>query len=181
MIVSAVRFGNVLGSRGSVIPTFERQLKHGGPLTVTHPDVERYFMMTSEAVQLVLEAAALGEGDEIFVLDMGKPVRILDVAREFVKLHGMEPGKDVEIVFTGLRKGEKLSEILHYPHERLLPTAHPRVLKTKVAPTVLEPTLAARVERIVAAKDEREARRLLRALFPSLDAPLAPLPREAPP
>jgi FlaA1/EpsC-like NDP-sugar epimerase len=128
----AVRFGNVLGSSGSVVPLFERQLKAGGPLTVTHPDIERYFMTIREAVQLVLQASALGVADNalmgrVFVLDMGTPVKIADLARQMIRLAGLQPEKDVEIEFTGLRPGEKLFEELFHAGERIEPTGVPRV------------------------------------------------------
>jgi FlaA1/EpsC-like NDP-sugar epimerase len=118
-----VRFGNVLGSRGSVVPTFVRQVQEGGPVTVTHPDMERFFMTTEEAVQLVLQAAAQTQGGEVFMLDMGAPVKIVDLAERIIGL----AGRDIEIVFTGLRPGEKLSEQLHSRVESVHPTSHPKL------------------------------------------------------
>lgn len=169
MVRSAVRFGNVIGSRGSLIPTFERQLAHGGPLTVTHPDMQRYFMMTSEAVSLVLQAATMGQGRDIFVLDMGKPVRILDVAREFVRLHGLEPERDMRIVFTGLRPGEKMFEILTYPDEHARPTHHSRLLRVSAGEAEPPAKLLDTVRGLVSDRNAHAARAYMRHLFPTID------------
>ncbi|MFN5911304.1 MAG: polysaccharide biosynthesis protein, partial [Bacteroidota bacterium] len=126
------RFGNVLGSNGSVIPLFQRQIDQGGPVTVTDPQVTRYFMTIPEACQLVLEAGMMGEGGEIFVFDMGESVRIMDLAKKMIKLNGLEPGKDIEIRITGLRPGEKLYEELLAQEEDTIATHHPQILKAKV-------------------------------------------------
>jgi len=124
----AVRFGNVLGSRGSVIPIFQQQVAAGGPLTVTHPDICRYFMTIPEAVQLVLQTAELGQGGKVFVLDMGQPVRIVDLATDLIRLAGLEPGRDIKIVYTGMRPGEKLSEELFLAKEDCRRTKHPKII-----------------------------------------------------
>ena len=127
----AVRFGNVLGSRGSVVPTFMRQIRNGGPITLTHPEMRRFFMTIPEATRLVLQAGAIGSGGEVFCLDMGEPVRIYDLALDLIRLSGLTEGEDIEIVFTGVRPGEKLYEELFFSGDEVLKTSHPKIMKAR--------------------------------------------------
>jgi FlaA1/EpsC-like NDP-sugar epimerase len=136
----AVRFGNVLGSRGSVLQTFKQQIAAGGPITITHPDMRRYFMTIPEAVQLVLQAAVLGKGGEVFMLDMGEPVKIVDLAQDLIELSGLEVGRDVDIVFTGIRPGEKLHEELFTPGESYRRTEHHKIFVIESASDAVLPS-----------------------------------------
>jgi len=160
----AVRFGNVLGSRGSVVPTFMRQIRQGGPVTVTHPDVTRYFMSIPEAVQLVLQASALAQDRDVFMLEMGEPVRIMDLAARMVSLAGLRVGADIEVRVTGLRPGEKLAEELHTIDEHPLPTSHPKIVR--LHPALLSASeLGDLLKRVVSAVDARDDAALAPLLF----------------
>jgi FlaA1/EpsC-like NDP-sugar epimerase len=164
----AVRFGNVLGSSGSVIPTFKRQIAAGGPVTVTHPEVTRYFMTVHEAVGLVLQSATQGNGGEIFVLDMGKLVKIVDVARQLIELSGLKPEIDIEIKFTGLRPGEKLFEEINYNTENMVRTEHPKIMRFTGEPLPLE-ELRQGLQNILtnaADRDEDDFKREIQKLLP---------------
>ena len=160
----SVRFGNVLGSRGSVVPLFQRQITAGGPVTVTHPEVERYFMTISEAVQLVLQASALGENGEIFVLDMGEQIKIKDLAEQMIELSGLRPGEDIEVVFTGLREGEKLSEKLFSDQERVLGTSHAKIMKISEPAGSRRTDFAGQVEKLIELAEEGRPKAVYRLL-----------------
>ncbi len=160
----SVRFGNVLGSRGSVVPLFKQQIRQGGPLTVTHPDMERYFMTIPEASQLVLQAASQGENGKIYILDMGEPVKIVDLARDLIRLSGFEPNQDIDIVYTGIQPGEKLYEELTSGAERDSDTAHDKIFIAKfpkLEAAELERTLKKLEQAALAGKDNPIREQLL--------------------
>lgn len=154
-----VRFGNVLGSRGSVVLTFKQQIANGGPVTVTHPEMCRFFMTIPEAVQLVLQASVLGAGGEVFMLEMGKPIKIVDLAHDMIKLSGLEVGRDIDIEYTGMRPGEKLYEELFIPGEAYKPTNHEKLFiavnDSNVVPVGLEQWIE--VLGIAAQREDKES------------------------
>ncbi len=178
------RFGNVLGSNGSVIPRFRKQIEDGGPITVTHPQITRFFMTIPEACQLVLEAAAMGSGGEIFIFDMGKSVKIVDLAKKMIKLSGLQLGKDIEIKFTGLRPGEKLYEELLADKENTLPTHHSQIMIAKVRNYPFE-EVSAMIKQLIQFGEEQDMYKIVgqmkqivpefvsqNSIFESLDKPV---------
>lgn len=166
----AVRFGNVLGSRGSVVQTFQRQIAAGGPLTITDPHMTRYFMTIPEAVQLVLQAAQIGEAGDLFMLDMGRPVRILDLARDMIQLSGLQEGRDIAIVISGRRPGEKLDEELLRPDEGFARSAHPAIFVARPTGQVTQrPAIERQLQRLqsdLLSTDDQRVRRALQELVP---------------
>lgn len=155
-LFTVVRFGNVLGSRGSVVPLFKRQIARGGPVTVTHPDMKRYFMTIPEAVHLVLQSSALGSGGEVFVLNMGQQVRILDLAKDLIRLSGLEPGRDIEITFSGIRPGEKLAEDLWDEGHTFARTEHPDVYRLEGQDILLGSDLQKSIDEMVRLAEEND-------------------------
>lgn len=160
----SVRFGNVLGSRGSVIPIFQEQIKRGGPVTVTHEEMRRYFMVTSEAVLLVLQAGALGQGGEVFVLDMGDPVRIVDLAREMIRLSGYEPDRDIPIVFVGPRPGEKLFEELLTAEEGTVATKYDKIFMARTSVSIDPQLLRKHLQHLKKLTEQGACDEIIRAL-----------------
>ena len=179
-VACAVRFGNVMGSRGSVIPLFKKQIAEGGPITITDPEITRYFMTIPEAVLLVLQAGSLSHAGEMFLLDMGKPIRLLDLARQMVKLSGLRE-EDIPVHFIGLRPGEKLEEELSYPYETLLPTDQAKVSRLD-SPAKAPVDLFAKVQqlkKLSISMDFPEIQRTLQEIVPEY-RPMVPVPQTEP-
>ncbi|HEY4717720.1 MAG TPA: polysaccharide biosynthesis protein, partial [Anaerolineales bacterium] len=176
---SVVRFGNVLGSRGSVVPLFKQQIALGGPVTITHPDMERYFMTIPEAVHLVLQTAAFEEAGQVYMLEMGEPVRILDLAQDLIRLSGLEPDEDIAIEFSGLRPGEKLSEKLKEEGADYQHTAHADIHRViEMQRLSGEPLYDAvnQLEELAKASNSAEIIKFLGKLLPGAELGTTPLP-----
>lgn len=174
-----VRFGNVLGSRGSVVPLFKRQIARGGPVTITHPDMKRYFMTIPEAVNLVLQAGSLGAGGETYVLNMGEQIRILDLAEDLIRLSGLEPGRDVEIVFTGIRPGEKLSEDLWEDTNAFIRTPHPDIYRVQGSEDLRGAELKRSIDKIIRlahAGDQQSVLNMMDEIIPGASVRSLPTP-----
>ena len=173
---TVVRFGNVLGSRGSIIPIFKQQIAQGGPITITHPDMNRFFMTIPEAVYLVLQAASMESGGEVFVLNMGQPVRILDLAEDLIRLSGLEPGRDIEIVFTGIRRGEKLTEELWEAGTPLAKTLHPDIFRLERDASLSTVSLLQAIDSLSASTDPDVIAKLLDEIIPGSTIRESPRP-----
>ncbi len=169
-----VRFGNVLGSAGSVTPLFRKQIAEGGPVTVTHPEIERFFMTIPEAVQLILQAGSMGDGGEIFVLEMGKPVKVLHLAEKLITLSGKLPYQDIEIIFTGLRPGEKMYEELLNHGEKLITTTHNQIMAARSQPFDVDfiKTQVEEIQRFVRYRDDKALREKFKELVPEYHTPV---------
>jgi len=176
---SVVRFGNVLGSRGSVVPLFKRQIASGGPVTITHPDMKRFFMTIPEAVHLVLQASSMGKGGEVFVLKMGEQVRIQELAEDLIRLSGLEPGQDIEIIYTGIRQGEKLSEELWDTWAHYEPTSHPDILLLSDEDILTDTALQQSVDDLAALARQGDSEAIVNILdecIPGAGVHVLPLP-----
>jgi FlaA1/EpsC-like NDP-sugar epimerase len=167
----AVRFGNVVGSRGSVVPLFERQIEHGGPVTITHPEVSRYMMTIREAASLVLSSLTMGRASHLYMLDMGEPIKIYDLANDLIRSRGLRPNTDIKIVFTGLRPGERMTEDLLAPDEGWRPTTHPSIREVISPSAGKEEDLAWTVERLGRLAREGKSDELVRVLKTAVQVP----------
>jgi FlaA1/EpsC-like NDP-sugar epimerase len=162
---TAVRFGNVLGSRGSVVPTFARQIELGGPVTVTHPDMTRYFIDVSEAATLIIQAAGLTEGNDTFMLEMGQRIKVDDLARKMIRMRGLRPDVDIQIAYTGIRPGEKLHEELTHAEDDVAVTRHPAIYRVKSRSTDRSRIVSTGIERLLSLAAQGFREELVRELM----------------